>query len=170
MSDTDVLPLFTWFPRIEVSYENRSLGGSFGSRIVDYRSKRLLWLTATFPRTFRRSVLFGLLTTDCDVETIDITLSYHDGPPGAAISTFKGPFKSGRKFADETGRNEVSFSRNPNTKSGRYTRFEFNTKERLSTNTSALLYDTAGKRHFAGKSGASSGAAGYSVRGEDHVL
>ncbi len=106
----------------------------------------------------------GLRIVEAGVDTIDITLLYYHGPRRAAIATFKGPFKRGGKFTDETGRYKISFSQNPKTGSGGYPSFEFNTKQWRDTNISALLYDAAGKRRVAKSNGASPGVGGMSIK------
>jgi len=166
LPDTNEPPLFTVFPQFKVSEENRGLGSRFGYYFLDYEGKRLVCVRATFDRTFRRSILFGLWNVDVVVDAVNITLGYYHGAPGRAICTFKGPFKPGQKLTDKTGKYSISFSpgSDANTGPGRYARFEFNTSERLGTNIPALLYDSAGKRYFAHGAGASSTAKGTNIK------
>jgi len=150
LPDTNELPLFTWFPNIEASYENRPLGGGFGHRFLDYKGKKLLWLTTTFPRTFRRSVLFGLWTADCDVETIDITLSYYHGPPGKAAFTIRGPFEPNDVMTSEDGVHKVAFMADGGSVSRPYAQFVLTTSAYFRSYASVAAYDSSRRRYLAG--------------------
>ena len=148
LPDTNELPLLTRFPRVEVSYENKSLGGGFSYRFRDYEGKELLWLTTTLSRTFRRSILFGLWTTDCDVETIDITLSYYHGPPGKAAFTLQGPFEPNGTMTSEDGVHKVAFMADGGDRSQPYAQFVLTTSAYLRGQTSVVAYDISGRRYL----------------------
>ncbi len=95
LGDSNEPPLMGTFPRLDVSGEGRPLGGGFGSRIFEYKGKRLLWLRTTFARTFRRAIFFGLRSVETDFDAVDIKLLYYHGQTRAGCATFKGAFKFG---------------------------------------------------------------------------
>jgi len=166
LPETNEPPLFLYPSKISDSRQGR-LGGSGGRHQEYYKGKRLLWITRTFPRTFRKSLLFDLFTVDARVNAIGLTLEYYHGPPGAALFTLKGPFKRPCEMTSDDGEYKVAFMDGAD---ARGYQFELTTQKNLHPNIRVIAYDSLGRRHLVKvKSWSSSSKEGsraaYNVQG-----
>ncbi|MHC4743587.1 MAG: hypothetical protein ACYS8Z_16860, partial [Planctomycetota bacterium] len=165
LPETDEVPLFTTFPRLKVSGEDRRLGGGFARWVLDCGGKRLLCLRTTFDRTFRRPIFRGLWVSECDVDSLDIALDYHYGSPGRSLFTLKGPFVLDSKISSPDGVYDVSFTRDSAGRSEAYIEFEWSTSKGAGIGGSVVAYDESGGRHLAEVSSQQGRRIRYRIRG-----
>jgi len=145
---TDDVPLFRGSSGLRLNGEVRSRGGSFVQGILECEGKRLLWQRVTFDRTFQKSVLGGLRTVNCDVDSVDITLEYYYGPPGKIRFTLTGPFEPNSTVTSEDGMYTVSFTRDAADYVEYYSLFELSTSSRFDMSEAVVVYDMSGERHL----------------------
>jgi len=165
LPDTNEPPTFAGMPRIAPSGEDINLRGGFGQHFFDYEGRRLLWLRASFPRTFKRWVLGGLWRSEAAFDTVDIALDYYHGPPGKALFTLKGPFELNSVISSEDTLHEVFFKDDFEN-----TRFELSTSKRFAIDTPVAVYDTSGSRYLPRRGSSRTSPQGsrrieYSVQG-----
>jgi len=144
LPDTNEPPLFFTLGEISDSREGR-LMGSGNRRLEYYKGKRLLWITRTFPRTFRKSILFDLFKVDARINEVGLQLDYYHGPPGAALFTLKGPFNRSCEMTSDDGEYKVTFT--PETDANEH-QFEFTAKKNLQGYMRVIAYDNLGRRHL----------------------
>jgi len=149
LPDSNEPPQFSAFPRIGPSGENRHLGGGFDQQLFDYEGRTLLWLRATFPRTFKRWVLGGVWRSEAAFDAVDLTLNYYHGPPGKSIFTLKGPFEPNSTVSSEDSVYKVSFKEDVGSGSSAYAEFELSTSVSFGLNTPVVAYDASGNHNLA---------------------
>lgn len=145
LPETNEPPLFFALPEISDSRGDR-LMGSGSWRLEYYKGKRLLWITRTFPRTFRKSILFDLYKVDARVNAIGLKLEYYHGPPGAALFMLAGPFRRPCEMTSDDDVYKVTFTQEAD---AREYQFELTTKKNLHGRIHVIAYDNLGRRHRA---------------------
>jgi hypothetical protein len=123
--------------------------GSFvkGSLYFEHDGRNFGWFQTIFPRTIRKSFLFGIWKSNISINRIDLSLRYYFGPPHRPICTFKGPFgvgRKGKKVTDETGLYEIFFVPDPNASRAELAML-FHTGQRIDPVADILFYDAEDK-------------------------
>ena len=70
----------------------------------DSEGKRLFVYDANFDRSFKENFLGGLLRRTVEVERIDLTLRFYQGPPRKNEICFTGPFTTGKTIRTHSAR------------------------------------------------------------------